>query len=97
MPKSPRRFMDTKASDFFIKWMSKTDAFLYRRNNGEGLAASRRESHGGSTARSRTDRARRREEERARYWPRLVETHPTYEDYQSWTDRKIALVVCEAR
>ena len=26
------------------------------------------------------------EEERAKYWPRLVEMYPTYEDYQSWTD-----------
>jgi len=35
------------------------------------------------------------EEERAKYWPRLVEMYPTYEDYQSWTERKIPLVVCE--
>jgi len=35
------------------------------------------------------------EEERARYWPQLVEMYPTYEDYQSWTDRLIPLVVCE--
>ena len=35
------------------------------------------------------------DEERARYWPRLVEMYPTYEDYQSWTDRVIPLVVCE--
>ena len=30
-----------------------------------------------------------------KYWPRLVEMYPTYEDYQSWTDRVIPLVVCE--
>lgn len=35
------------------------------------------------------------EEERARYWPRLVEMYPTYADYQSWTQRVIPLVVCE--
>ena len=41
------------------------------------------------TARDATD------EERANYWPRLVEMYPTYEDYQSWTDLVIPLVVCE--
>jgi F420H(2)-dependent quinone reductase len=41
------------------------------------------------TARDATD------EERAKYWPRLVEMYPTYEDYKSWTDRKIPLVICE--
>jgi F420H(2)-dependent quinone reductase len=35
------------------------------------------------------------EEERARYWPQLVQMYPTYEDYKSWTDRVIPLVVCE--
>jgi len=34
------------------------------------------------------------EEERALYWPKLVEMYPTYDDYQSWTARKIPLVVC---
>jgi deazaflavin-dependent oxidoreductase (nitroreductase family) len=33
--------------------------------------------------------------ERAKYSPKLVEMYPTYEDYQSWTDRKIPLVVCQ--
>ena len=41
------------------------------------------------TARDATD------EERAKYWPQLVEMYPTYNDYQSWTDRLIPLVVCE--
>jgi deazaflavin-dependent oxidoreductase (nitroreductase family) len=41
------------------------------------------------TARDATD------EERAKYWPRLVDMYPTYDDYQSWTDRTIPLVVCE--
>jgi len=35
------------------------------------------------------------EDERNLYWPKLVEMYPTYDDYQSWTDRKIPLVVCE--
>jgi F420H(2)-dependent quinone reductase len=41
------------------------------------------------TARDATDA------ERAKYWPRLVEMYPTYDEYQSWTDRKIPLVICE--
>jgi len=43
----------------------------------------------GLTARDAND------EERDRYWPQLVQMYPTYEDYQSWTDRVIPLVVCE--
>jgi F420H(2)-dependent quinone reductase len=35
------------------------------------------------------------EDERNLYWPKLVEMYPTYDDYQSWTERKIPLVVCE--
>ena len=35
------------------------------------------------------------DEERDRYWPRLIQMYPSYEDYQSWTDRMIPLVVCE--
>jgi deazaflavin-dependent oxidoreductase (nitroreductase family) len=150
MPKSRPRFMDTKASDVFIKWMSKLNTWAYRRNNGEGLGGTFQNipvalltttgrksgqprisplyfhrdgnivvvaaSKGGSdtnpmwylnlkadpkvtvqikkevlalTARDAT------EEERAKYWPRLVEMYPTYNDYQSWTDRVIPLVVCE--
>ncbi|BCI85118.1 hypothetical protein NIIDMKKI_03240 [Mycobacterium kansasii] len=41
------------------------------------------------TARDATD------EERAKYWRQLVDMYPTYEDYQSWTDRTIPIVVCE--
>lgn len=151
MPKSRPRFMDTKASDFFVKQMSRLNTFLYRRNNGEGLGGEFQgipvalltttgrktgeprvsplyfhrdgdkvivaASKGGSdkhpmwylnlkadprvqvqiksevldlTARDATE-----EERRAKYWPRLVQMYPTYEDYQSWTDRVIPLVVCE--
>ncbi|WP_343602520.1 nitroreductase family deazaflavin-dependent oxidoreductase [Mycobacterium sp.] len=35
------------------------------------------------------------EEERATYWPQLVAMYPAFADYQSWTDRKIPVVVCE--
>jgi deazaflavin-dependent oxidoreductase (nitroreductase family) len=35
------------------------------------------------------------EDERATLWPRLVEMYPDFEDYQSWTDRRIPVVVCE--
>jgi F420H(2)-dependent quinone reductase len=35
------------------------------------------------------------EEERAKYWPQLNQMYPSYDDYQSWTDRQIPIVVCE--
>jgi deazaflavin-dependent oxidoreductase (nitroreductase family) len=150
MPKSRPPFMNTKASDVFLKYMSKLNTWMYRRNNGEGpggtiqnipvalLTTTGRKtgaarvsplyfirdgdkvivaaSRGGSdknpmwysnltadpkvkvqiksevldlTARDAND------EERERYWPQLVQMYPTYEDYQSWTDRVIPLVVCE--
>ena len=41
------------------------------------------------TARDATD------EERAHYWPQLVKMYPTYDDYQSWTDRTIPIVICD--
>ncbi|HZQ31406.1 MAG TPA: nitroreductase family deazaflavin-dependent oxidoreductase [Mycobacterium sp.] len=41
------------------------------------------------TARDSTD------DERATLWPKLVAMYPDYDDYQSWTDRKIPIVVCE--
>ena len=34
-------------------------------------------------------------EERARFWPRLVELYADFESYQSWTDREIPVVICE--
>jgi F420H(2)-dependent quinone reductase len=150
MPKSRPRFVDTKASDLFIKWMSKLNTYMYRRSDGEGFGSNIQgipvalltttgrksgqprvnplyfhrdgdtvvlvASKGGSdnnpmwylnlkanpkvqvqikkevldlTARDATD------DERAKYWPKLVQMYPTYEDYQSWTDRQIPLVVCE--
>jgi F420H(2)-dependent quinone reductase len=150
VPKSQPRFMNSRYSDIFFKWMSRINTFMYRRSNGEGLGGTfqsipvalltttgRRTgqprvsplyflrdgdrvvvaaSRGGSdknpmwylnikanpkvqvqikkevlnlNARDAND------EERARYWPQLVQMYPTYEDYQSWTDRVIPLVVCE--
>jgi deazaflavin-dependent oxidoreductase (nitroreductase family) len=35
--------------------------------------------------------------ERAEYWPKMVAMYPNFEDYQSWTDREIPIVVCEPR
>lgn len=35
------------------------------------------------------------DEERAHYWPHLVEMYSSYDDYQSWTDRKIPIVICD--
>jgi F420H(2)-dependent quinone reductase len=35
------------------------------------------------------------DKERAELWPRMVELYPDYENYQSWTDRKIPVVICE--
>jgi F420H(2)-dependent quinone reductase len=35
------------------------------------------------------------DEERARYWPRLIRMYPPYRGYRDATDRIIPLVVCE--
>ncbi len=34
-------------------------------------------------------------EERERYWRQLAQMYPPIDDYQSWTDRVIPVVVCE--
>ena len=39
MANSRPRFMDTKASDLLIKWMSKLNTFMYRRSGGEGFGS----------------------------------------------------------
>ena len=36
-------------------------------------------------------------DERARLWPRLVELYADFDNYQSWTDREIPVVVCKPR
>ena len=35
------------------------------------------------------------EAERTEYWPKLVEMYSSFDDYQSWTDRVIPVVICE--
>lgn len=35
------------------------------------------------------------EHERAEYWPKLTAFYKGFEDYQSWTDRVIPIVICE--
>jgi F420H(2)-dependent quinone reductase len=149
MPKSPPRNLNSPYADFFTKWMSRSNTWLYRVTGGklggtvqkapvalltttgrktgqprvspllymrDGDRVIVAASKGGSdknpmwylnlkanpkvqvqikkevldlTARDATD------EERAKYWPQLVAMYPTYDDYQSWTDRVIPLVVCE--
>jgi deazaflavin-dependent oxidoreductase (nitroreductase family) len=33
--------------------------------------------------------------EREQYWPRLVAMYSSFDDYQSWTDRVIPVVICD--
>ncbi|SPM34287.1 Putative heme iron utilization protein [Mycobacterium rhizamassiliense] len=35
------------------------------------------------------------EAEREAYWPKMVAMYPTFEDYKSWTDRVIPVVICD--
>jgi F420H(2)-dependent quinone reductase len=35
------------------------------------------------------------EAERAQYWPQLVAMYSSFDDYQSWTDRVIPIVICD--
>jgi deazaflavin-dependent oxidoreductase (nitroreductase family) len=37
------------------------------------------------------------EAERAQYWPELVAMYSSFEDYQSWTERVIPIVICDPR
>jgi F420H(2)-dependent quinone reductase len=37
MPKSPPPFLNSRYSDFFLKWVSRVNAFMYRCGGGEGL------------------------------------------------------------
>jgi F420H(2)-dependent quinone reductase len=150
--KSAPRFLNSPFTDFFIKWMSRVNTFMYRRGGGEGLGGTFQKrpvalltttgrktgeprvspllylqdgervilvaSKGGSdknplwylnlkanpevsvqikkavldlTAHDATD------EERAKYWPQLVTMYPSFDDYQSWTDRTIPIVICDPR
>jgi deazaflavin-dependent oxidoreductase (nitroreductase family) len=142
--------MDTAMGEFAIKWMSRINTFMYRRNDGSGLGGNFQgipvallttigrktgeprvsplyfhqdadkvivaASKGGSDKHPMwylnlkadpkvsvqiKDETRQliareaTEAERELYWPKLVEMYPTYDDYQSWTERKIPLIVCE--
>jgi deazaflavin-dependent oxidoreductase (nitroreductase family) len=150
MANSRPKYLDTAYGNVAVKWISRINTFMYKRNNGSGLGGNFQglpvalltttgrksgeprvspllfhrdgdkvivaASKGGSdknpmwylnlkadpkvsvqikdetlqlTARDAT------EDERNLYWPKLVEMYPTYDDYQSWTERKIPLVVCE--
>jgi F420H(2)-dependent quinone reductase len=104
MPTSRPRFMDTKPADFFIKWMSKINTYMYRRSDGEGFGS----NFQGIPVALLTTTGRKSGQPRVSplYFHRDgdtvvvaaskgVEMYPTYEDYQSWTDRTIPLVVCE--
>lgn len=37
------------------------------------------------------------EEERSDYWPKVVQMYSSFDDYQSWTDRVIPVVICDPR
>jgi deazaflavin-dependent oxidoreductase (nitroreductase family) len=37
------------------------------------------------------------EAERAQYWPQLLAMYSSFDDYQSWTDRTIPVVICDPR
>jgi len=37
MPKSPPPFLNTPYTDFFIKWASRLNTWMYRRNGGQGI------------------------------------------------------------
>lgn len=36
-------------------------------------------------------------EERAHYWPKMASMYTSFDDYQSWTDRVIPVVICDPR
>jgi len=35
------------------------------------------------------------EDERAQYWPKMTQMYSSFDDYQSWTDRRIPVVICD--
>ncbi len=35
------------------------------------------------------------EDERAHYWPKMAQMYTSFDDYQSWTDRVIPVVICD--
>ncbi|OBI85913.1 nitroreductase family deazaflavin-dependent oxidoreductase [Mycobacterium asiaticum] len=149
MPKSRPRFLNSRSSDHFIKWMSRANTWIYRRSNGKLggtiqkapvalLTTTGRKSgeprvspliyvrdgdrvvvpasRGGSDKhplwylnlkanpkvsvqiRDEVLQLRARDataEERERYWPQLAAVYPPLDDYKTWTEREIPLVVCD--
>jgi hypothetical protein len=84
-------YVDTAFGDFAFKWMSRINTFFYPRNTGSDLGGN---FQGIPVALQLTAREAT-EAERELYRPKLVAMYPSYEEYQSWTERKIPLVVCE--
>ena len=37
------------------------------------------------------------EDERAQYWTKMAQMYTSFDDYQSWTDRVIPVVICDPR
>ena len=35
------------------------------------------------------------EDERTQYWPKMTQMYSSFDDYQSWTDRRIPVVICD--
>jgi deazaflavin-dependent oxidoreductase (nitroreductase family) len=149
MPKSPPRNLNAPWVAFIIKWMSRGNAWIYRRTDGKLggvfqksavvlLTTTGRKtgqprvspllylrdgdrvilvaSQGGREKNPlwylnlKTDpkvsvqikdevlQLRARDataEEREHYWPKLVAMYPSFDDYQSWTERVIPVVICE--
>lgn len=149
MPKAAPRNLNSPWADVFIKWMSRANAWIYRRSNGKLggtiqkapvalLTTTGRKSgeprvspliyvrdgdrvvvpasRGGSDkhplwylnlkanpkvsvqigkevlqlqARDATA------EERDRYWQQLAAIYPPLDDYKTWTDRTIPIVICD--
>ena len=148
--KPPPKSLNSPQTKFIIKWMSRLNTFMYRRNGGEGIGGTFQNipvalltttgrktgekrvspliyvrdgdrvvlvaSRGGSdkhplwylnlkanpkvsvqikdetlslTARDAN------EAERKQYWPKMVAMYPTFDDYQSWTERVIPIVICD--
>ena len=148
--KSRPLYLRLPFTDFFTKWMSRLNTYMYRRGGGEGLGGTFQNipvalltttgrktgeprvspllylregdrvilvaSRGGSDknplwylnlkanpkvsvqikdevlqlqARDAT------EAERAEYWPKLDAMYPSFDDYRSWTDRVIPVVICD--
>jgi deazaflavin-dependent oxidoreductase (nitroreductase family) len=143
------RYLESAPATFFIKWMSRANAWIYQRSGGKRggsfqkipvalLTTTGRKSgqprvsplyflHEGErvvVAASQSGREKNpmwylnlkadpkvsvqigsavleltardaTEAERTEYWAKLVDMYPTYNDYQSWTDRVIPIVICD--